>query len=83
MFIAEGLEFFVAVCLRTPYFVDVADGFLIFIRNIVPIFKGLGVREHLQTLEDEDTIFFRIVNRLASDKISGTDHPGMGVMSQK
>jgi len=65
--------------------ISLADGFLIFKRNtcIVPIFKGLEVREHLQTLEDGDTILLRIVNPLTSDKISGTDHPGMGVMSKK
>jgi len=64
---------------------SLADGFLLFKRNtcIVPIFKGLEVREHLQTLEDGNTIFLRIVNRLTSDKIWGTDHPGMGVMSQR
>jgi hypothetical protein len=62
---------------------SLGDGFQIFRRNIVPIFKGLGVREHLQTLEDEDSIFPRIVNRLARDKISGPDRPAMGVMSLK
>ena len=87
-FIAEGLEFFMAVCLRSPYFVDMTThhwliGFIMFRRNIVPIFKGLDVREHLQTLDDDDNIFLRIVNRLSTDKISGTDHPQMGVMSQK
>ena len=70
-----------AVCLRTPVLrgcddTSLADGFLIFRREIVPIFKGLEVREHLHTLEDGNITFLRIVNRLASDKISGTDRPG-------
>jgi hypothetical protein len=47
------------------------------------MFKALEIREHLQTLADEDSIFLRIVNRLASDKISGLAHPRMGVISQK
>ena len=87
-FIFAGLDFFVAVWLRTSYFVDVTTyqwkiGSWCLEGIFCLIFKGLEVLEHLQTLADEDTIFLRNVNRLASDKISGTDHPVMGVMSPK